>query len=64
MWVVFADYGFVKPISLITACVFSAIVTLPIDNIRTRVYQQHLDPQKNRINFDSYKDLTEKISKL
>jgi len=37
----FGEYGFVEPAALILASAFAAAVTLPIDNIRTRLVQMH-----------------------
>lgn len=50
MWIVFGDYGHVKPVSLIFAALVSSIITLPVDNLRTKWMQRHCDPTRNRIN--------------
>ncbi len=47
----FGEYGFVDPLALILATAISAAVTLPIDNLRTRIIQLHKQTDRNRINF-------------
>ncbi len=37
----FGDYGFVSPLALMLAALFSSVVTLPFDNIRTRIMNAH-----------------------
>lgn len=37
--------------ALLGASVLGSLYTLPIDNIRTRMMNQHVDPSKNRINY-------------
>ena len=46
----FGEYGFVDPLALLIATSISAFVTLPIDNIRTRLCQLHSSPDRNRLN--------------
>ena len=41
LWTGFGDYYFVQPIALLGAAAVSSIVTLPFDNIRTRLMQAH-----------------------
>lgn len=50
LWIIFGDYGFVKPISLLFAATVGSIVTLPFDNWRTKWMNMHSDPNGNRIN--------------
>jgi hypothetical protein len=59
---VFGDYGFVKPISLAFACAVGTIATLPIDYVKTRLMQMHVDPLRNRINSTGVIDTLLKIS--
>ena len=40
----FGDYGFVQPISVFLASLVSAAITLPFDNVRTRLMQAHSHP--------------------
>ena len=40
----FGDYGFVKPLALTLASLVSAMVTLPFDNVRTRIMYAHPQP--------------------
>jgi hypothetical protein len=49
----FGEWGFVNPLALLLATGITSIVTLPIDNIRTRWIQLHSQPERNRINFTS-----------
>ena len=37
----FGEYGWVDPLALLVAAAISSAVTLPIDNIRTRMIQLH-----------------------
>ena len=41
MWIRFGDYYFVQPVALIWAALVSSAVTLPFDNVRTRIMQAH-----------------------
>lgn len=47
----FGDYGFVGPFALILATFVSAAVTLPVDNIRTKMMQMHKQEERNRYTF-------------
>ena len=46
----FGEYGFVDPLALLIATSISAFVTLPVDNIRTRLIQLHKQADRNRLN--------------
>lgn len=37
--------------ALLGASILGTVYTLPIDNIRTRMMNQHIDPAKNRLNY-------------
>lgn len=50
LWIIFGDYGHVKPLSLAFAALVASVVTLPVDNLRTKWMQRHYDPTRNRIN--------------
>ena len=50
LWITFGDYGHVQPLSLVFASFVASVVTLPIDNLRTRWMQRHSDPLRNRVN--------------
>ena len=50
LWIVFGDFGWVKPISLICAAAVGAATSLPFDNWRTKWMQSFDDPARNRIN--------------
>ena len=49
LWIVFGDYGFVKPLALVFAAGVSTVATLPFDYAKTRLMQMHSDPHRNRI---------------
>ena len=44
MWTRFGDYFFVEPCALIVSAMVGSAVTLPMDNIRTRLMQAHSNP--------------------
>jgi hypothetical protein len=47
----FGEYGWVDPLALLVATAISSAVTLPVDNIRTRIIQLDKQAERNRINF-------------
>lgn len=49
----FGEYGFVNPLALLIASTVTAVVTLPLDNLRTRFCQLHKEPERNRMNYAS-----------
>ncbi len=51
LYIRFGDYGFVKPLTLFMAALTSSIITLPFDNVRTRIMNAHSDPSRNRLNY-------------
>lgn len=57
MWIRFGDYYFVQPTALICAALFSAAVTLPFDNVRTRIMQLHPEHDRNRMNYGGTVDV-------
>ena len=61
LWIVFGDYGFVKPLSLAFAAFVGTTFSLPIDYVKTRLMQMHCDPLKNRINSVGVVDTLGKI---
>ena len=51
LWIIFGDFGWVKPIALVSSAAVGAAASLPFDNWRTRWMQAfEEDPMKNRIN--------------
>ena len=56
----FGEYGFVEPLALLFATGITAAVTLPIDNLRTRLCQLHKQADRNRLN---YVGLVDAVSK-
>ena len=56
----FGDYGFVWPLAVALSNFVSAVVTLPFDNIRTRVMNAHSDPSRNRMNYKGIFDIVVK----
>lgn len=59
----FGDYGFVRPLAIVLASAVSSIVTLPFDNIRTRVMYAHEDKTRNRLNYTGMLDIVKKSIK-
>lgn len=53
----FGDYGFVKPLALTLASFVSALVTLPLDNARTRIMNAHPEAERNRMNYSGIKEV-------
>ena len=51
LWIRFGDYAFVQPLALLFATLTSTLITLPFDNIRTRLMNQQSDPSRNRLNY-------------
>jgi len=49
----FGEWQFVDPLALSLATFITASVTLPLDNIRTRLVQSFKELDRNRINFTS-----------
>jgi hypothetical protein len=47
----FGDYDSVRPTAIFLAALTSSIITLPFDNIRTRIMNAHSDPSRNRLNY-------------
>lgn len=53
LWIIFGDYGHVKPIAVALSALVGSIVTLPFDNFMTKWMQRHSDPTRNRVNAPS-----------
>ena len=53
----FGEFDFVKPTAMFLASLVSTICTLPFDNVRTRLMNQQIIPERNRINYRSYIDV-------
>lgn len=53
----FGDYGFVRPLAIFLAAGVSSIITLPFDNVRTRLMYAHCDPSRNRLNYKGIFDV-------
>lgn len=53
----FGDYGFVHPLAIFLAAGVSSLITLPIDNARTRIMNAHSDPSRNRLNYKGLTDI-------
>ena len=63
-WIRFGDYGFVQPIALLLASIVSTVVTLPFDNLRTRIMNSHKEPERNRLNYTGIIDAFVKGAKV
>lgn len=57
LYIRFGDFDFVKPTALFLASIVSSIVTLPFDTARTRLMNQQLQPERNRVNYRGYLDV-------
>jgi len=57
MFIRFGEFDFVKPTALFLAALVSTICTLPFDNVRTRVMNQQLQPDRNRLTYRGYFDV-------
>jgi hypothetical protein len=53
----FGDYPSVRPIAIFLAALTSSILTLPFDNVRTRVMYSFCDSSRNRLNYKGYLDI-------
>ncbi len=62
LWIIFGDYGHVKPLSILSAAAIGSIITLPFDNARTRLMQMHIDPTRNKINYTKMVDVFRAMS--
>lgn len=49
--------------ALLGASLLGALYTLPIDNVKTRLQNQSVDPAKNRLNYTSALDVVAKSIK-
>lgn len=47
----FGEYGFVDPLAMLLATGIASAITLPVDNMRTRIVQLHKQTDRNRLNF-------------
>lgn len=56
----FGEFDFVKPTALFLASVVSTVVTLPFDNVRTRIMNMHSQSDRNRFNYRNYLDVFSK----
>lgn len=61
MWITFGDVRINTSFSLIWAALWGTTLTLPINNIRTRLFKQFDDPSKNRITYNGILDCINKI---
>lgn len=61
---VFGDYGFVRPLSLLFACAVGTAASLPFDYVKTRLMQMHSDPLRNRITTFGIRDTLSAIFAL
>lgn len=50
-----------RPVALILASVPATLVTLPFDNIKTRLQYAFADPAQNRLNYNGFVDCARKI---
>jgi len=50
-----------RPIALILASVAATLVTIPFDNVKTRLQYSFQDPAQNRLNYNGFVDCARKI---
>ena len=57
LWITFGDFGFIDVLPIFYAALWGTVITLPIDNIKTRMQRAFDDPAKNRfnLNFDWFR---------
>jgi uncharacterized membrane protein len=48
LWITFGDFGFIDVFSVLYAAAWATALTLPFDNIKTRMQRAFDDPLKNR----------------
>jgi len=57
----FGDTEANRPVALFIASIFATAVTLPFDNIKTRLQYAFPDPAMNRLNYEGFVDCARKI---
>jgi hypothetical protein len=57
MFIRFGEFDFVKPTALFLAACVSSMITLPFDNVRTRIMNLHSQADRNRLNYRGYFDV-------
>lgn len=57
MFIRFGEFDFVKPTALFLASFVSSMITLPFDNVRTRLMNLHSQTERNRLNYRGYFDV-------
>eukprot|EP01015_Nassula_variabilis_P036704 TRINITY_DN953_c0_g3_i4.p1 TRINITY_DN953_c0_g3~~TRINITY_DN953_c0_g3_i4.p1 ORF type:complete len:288 (-),score=48.50 TRINITY_DN953_c0_g3_i4:61-924(-) len=62
MWIMFGDTYFNIPTAAFCAALISTTLSLPLDNIRTRMQLAFKDPAKNRINYSGLIDCYRKAT--
>jgi hypothetical protein len=61
LYIRFGDFDFVHPTALFLASIVSSVVTLPFDTVRTRIMNQQVQQDRNRLNYRGYLDAFVKI---
>jgi len=62
MFITFGDTVANRPIALLLASLVATVVTLPFDNIKTRMQIAFPKAEMNRINYTSFRDVIVKAS--
>lgn len=56
LFIRFGEFDFVKPTALLLAAFVSSCITLPFDNVRTRLMNLHTEADRNKVNYRGYID--------
>ena len=56
MWICFGPTSVNRPLSIAWAALWGSLLTLPFDNIKTRLQKQFKDPAKNRLTYLGFFD--------
>lgn len=57
LYIRFGDFDFVKPTALLLSSIVSTVITLPFDNVRTRVLNVQSQTDRNKFNYRGYLDV-------
>jgi len=56
MWICFGPTSLNRPLSILWAALWGSLLTLPFDNIKTRLQKQFADPTKDRLSYVGFND--------
>ncbi|EGR32807.1 mitochondrial 2-oxoglutarate malate carrier, putative [Ichthyophthirius multifiliis] len=61
MWITFGDMAWLKWVALMWASFWATAFTLPFDNIKTRLQNQHINPEFNRLNYNGWVNAVQQV---